>query len=170
MDLHLQPVCLDLSGINKASHAAVILRCTWLYLRHSFWFRLSPMSHHASASSSQRGPLHIENARRRVRLAHCNPPLFRWPAHASPVRLPHRRHYTHAAEYSHGPPHTLRAHNRVLGHTLSSPATMTTSSRFRFGLIGLAQVVTTTMTTTTTMVMMTLTVRLTTTTTTTTSI
>lgn len=37
------------------------------------------------------------------------PPLFRWLAHASPVRLPHRRHYTPATEYSHGPPHTLRA-------------------------------------------------------------
>lgn len=36
------------------------------------------------------------------------PPLFRWLAHASPVRLPHRRHYTPATEYSHGPPHTLR--------------------------------------------------------------
>jgi len=37
------------------------------------------------------------------------PPLFRWLAHASPVRLPHRRHYTPATEYSRGPPHTLRA-------------------------------------------------------------
>jgi len=37
------------------------------------------------------------------------PPLFRWLAHASPVRLPHRRHYTPATEYSHGPSHTLRA-------------------------------------------------------------
>jgi len=37
------------------------------------------------------------------------PPLFRWLAHASPVSLPHRRHYTPATEYSHGPPHTLRA-------------------------------------------------------------
>ena len=37
------------------------------------------------------------------------PPLFRWLAHASPVRLPHRRHYTPATEYSHGPPHRLRA-------------------------------------------------------------
>jgi dihydrosphingosine 1-phosphate phosphatase len=37
------------------------------------------------------------------------PPLFRWLAHASPIRLPHRRHYTPATEYSHGPPHTLRA-------------------------------------------------------------
>jgi dihydrosphingosine 1-phosphate phosphatase len=37
------------------------------------------------------------------------PPLFRWLARASPVRLPHRRHYTPATEYSHGPPHTLRA-------------------------------------------------------------
>jgi hypothetical protein len=37
------------------------------------------------------------------------PPLFRWLAHASPVRLPHRRHYIPATEYSHGPPHTLRA-------------------------------------------------------------
>jgi len=37
------------------------------------------------------------------------PPLFRWLARASPVRLPHRRHYTPATEYSRGPPHTLRA-------------------------------------------------------------
>lgn len=37
------------------------------------------------------------------------PPFFRWLAHASPVRLPHRRHYTPATEYSRGPPHTLRA-------------------------------------------------------------
>jgi hypothetical protein len=37
------------------------------------------------------------------------PPLFRWLAHASPVRLPHRRHYTPATEYVNGPPHTLRA-------------------------------------------------------------
>ena len=37
------------------------------------------------------------------------PPLFRWLAWASPVRLPHRRHYTPATEYMHGPPHTLRA-------------------------------------------------------------
>jgi len=37
------------------------------------------------------------------------PPLFRWLAHASPVRLPHRRHYTPATEYSRGPPHTLSA-------------------------------------------------------------
>lgn len=37
------------------------------------------------------------------------PPLFRWLAWASPVRLPHRRHYTPATEYVHGPPHTLRA-------------------------------------------------------------
>jgi len=37
------------------------------------------------------------------------PPLFRWLAHASPVRLPHRRHYTPATEYKRGPPHTLRA-------------------------------------------------------------
>ena len=37
------------------------------------------------------------------------PPLFRWLAHASPVRLPHRRHYTPATEYSRGPPHMLRA-------------------------------------------------------------
>ncbi|KAH9961635.1 hypothetical protein BGW80DRAFT_1210922 [Lactifluus volemus] len=37
------------------------------------------------------------------------PPLFRWLAHASPIRLPHRRHYTPATEYSRGPPHTLRA-------------------------------------------------------------
>jgi len=37
------------------------------------------------------------------------PPLFRWLAHASPVRLPHRRHYTPATEYSRGPPHTMRA-------------------------------------------------------------
>ncbi|KAH9025948.1 hypothetical protein EDB85DRAFT_2149400 [Lactarius pseudohatsudake] len=37
------------------------------------------------------------------------PPLFRWLAWASPVRLPHRRHYTPATEYIHGPPHTLRA-------------------------------------------------------------
>jgi dihydrosphingosine 1-phosphate phosphatase len=28
---------------------------------------------------------------------------------ANRVRLPHRRHYTPATEYSHGPPHTLRA-------------------------------------------------------------
>jgi hypothetical protein len=37
------------------------------------------------------------------------PPLFRWLTHASPVRLPHRRHYTHATEYSRGLPHTHRA-------------------------------------------------------------
>ncbi|KAH9047522.1 hypothetical protein EDB83DRAFT_2523175 [Lactarius deliciosus] len=37
------------------------------------------------------------------------PPLFRWLAWASPVRLPHRRHYTPATEYVYGPPHTLRA-------------------------------------------------------------
>jgi hypothetical protein len=37
------------------------------------------------------------------------PPLFRWHPHASPMRLPHRRHYTPATEYSRGPPHTLRA-------------------------------------------------------------
>ena len=37
------------------------------------------------------------------------PPLFRWLAWASPVRLPHRRHYTPATEYVNGPPHTLRA-------------------------------------------------------------
>jgi len=37
------------------------------------------------------------------------PPLFRFLARASPVRLPHRRHYTPATEYSRGPPHTLRA-------------------------------------------------------------
>ena len=37
------------------------------------------------------------------------PPLFRWLAHDSPVRLPHRRHYTPATEYSRGPPHTLSA-------------------------------------------------------------
>jgi len=37
------------------------------------------------------------------------PPLFRGLARASPVRLPHRHHYTPATEYSHGPPHTLRA-------------------------------------------------------------
>ncbi|KAH9162880.1 hypothetical protein EDB89DRAFT_2234505 [Lactarius sanguifluus] len=37
------------------------------------------------------------------------PPPFRWLAWASPVRLPHRRHYTPATEYVHGPPHTLRA-------------------------------------------------------------
>ena len=37
------------------------------------------------------------------------PLLFRWLARASPVRLPHRRHYTPTTEYSGGPPHTLRA-------------------------------------------------------------
>ncbi|KAH9162887.1 hypothetical protein EDB89DRAFT_2234509 [Lactarius sanguifluus] len=37
------------------------------------------------------------------------PPLFRWLVWASPVRLPHRRHYTPATEYVHGPSHTLRA-------------------------------------------------------------
>ena len=37
------------------------------------------------------------------------PPLFRWLARASPGRLPHRRHYTPATEYSRGPPHTLSA-------------------------------------------------------------
>ncbi|KAH8992699.1 hypothetical protein EDB92DRAFT_1815843 [Lactarius akahatsu] len=37
------------------------------------------------------------------------PPLFRCLAWASPVRLPHRRHYMPATEYVHGPPHTLRA-------------------------------------------------------------
>ncbi|KAH9025939.1 hypothetical protein EDB85DRAFT_2292021 [Lactarius pseudohatsudake] len=37
------------------------------------------------------------------------PPLFRWLAWASPVRLPHRRHYTPATEYVHGSLHTLRA-------------------------------------------------------------
>ncbi|KAI0302802.1 hypothetical protein B0F90DRAFT_1712162 [Multifurca ochricompacta] len=36
------------------------------------------------------------------------PPLFRWLAHASPVSLPHRRHYTPATEYSRGPPNVLR--------------------------------------------------------------
>ena len=36
-------------------------------------------------------------------------PSFRWLARASPVRLPLRRHFTPATEYSHGPPHTLRA-------------------------------------------------------------
>ena len=37
------------------------------------------------------------------------PPLFCWLARASPVRLPHRRHYTPATEYTCGPPHMLRA-------------------------------------------------------------
>jgi len=37
------------------------------------------------------------------------PPLFRWLARASLMRLPHRRHYSLATEYSRGPPHTLRA-------------------------------------------------------------
>jgi hypothetical protein len=37
------------------------------------------------------------------------PPLFRWLAWVSPVRLPHRRHYTPATEYVNDPPHTLRA-------------------------------------------------------------
>ena len=36
------------------------------------------------------------------------PPLFRWLAWASSVRLLHRRHYTLATEYVNGPPHTLR--------------------------------------------------------------
>ncbi|KAH9179058.1 hypothetical protein EDB89DRAFT_2063156 [Lactarius sanguifluus] len=31
------------------------------------------------------------------------PPLFRWLAWVSPVRLPHRRHYTPATEYVHDP-------------------------------------------------------------------
>ncbi|KAH9020631.1 hypothetical protein EDB85DRAFT_2152955 [Lactarius pseudohatsudake] len=37
------------------------------------------------------------------------PPLFRWLPWESPVRLPHRWHYTPATEYVHGPPHTLQA-------------------------------------------------------------
>ncbi|KAH9005603.1 hypothetical protein EDB86DRAFT_2879445 [Lactarius hatsudake] len=37
------------------------------------------------------------------------PPLFRWLAWASPVRLPHGQHCTPATEYVHGPPHTLQA-------------------------------------------------------------
>ena len=37
------------------------------------------------------------------------PPLFIWLTHASPVRLPHRRHYTPATEYSHCPPYSLLA-------------------------------------------------------------
>ena len=47
------------------------------------------------------------------------PPLFRWLAHASPVRLPHRRHYTPATEYSRGPPHTLRAMPSMIDLDLS---------------------------------------------------
>ncbi|KAH9055409.1 hypothetical protein EDB87DRAFT_1834231 [Lactarius vividus] len=37
------------------------------------------------------------------------PPLFYWLAWASPVRLPHPRHYMPATEYVHGPLHTVRA-------------------------------------------------------------
>jgi hypothetical protein len=48
------------------------------------------------------------------------PPLFRWLARASPVRLPHRRHYTPATEYSHGPPHTLRAMPSMIDLALAS--------------------------------------------------
>ncbi|KAH9047509.1 CHAT domain-containing protein [Lactarius deliciosus] len=47
------------------------------------------------------------------------PPLFRWLAWASPVRLPHRRHYTPATEYVHGPPHTLRAMPSMIDLDLS---------------------------------------------------
>jgi len=42
------------------------------------------------------------------------PSLFRWLARASPVRLPHRRHYTPATEYSRGPPDTLSAVPRMI--------------------------------------------------------
>ncbi|KAI0253432.1 hypothetical protein BJV78DRAFT_1302210 [Lactifluus subvellereus] len=56
------------------------------------------------------------------------PPLFRWLAHASPVRLPHRRHYTPATEYSHGPPHTLRAVPSMIDLDLATAAVVDESS------------------------------------------
>ncbi|KAH9162885.1 hypothetical protein EDB89DRAFT_608986 [Lactarius sanguifluus] len=40
------------------------------------------------------------------------PPLFRLHAWANPVHLPHWRHYTHATEYVHGPPHTAGSAER----------------------------------------------------------
>jgi len=48
------------------------------------------------------------------------PPLFRWLAYASPVRLPRRRHYTPATEYARFPPHNLRAIPSVIDLDLAS--------------------------------------------------
>ena len=42
------------------------------------------------------------------------PPLFRWLAHASPIRLPHRRHYTPATEDSRC--EELTTHEEFLRH------------------------------------------------------
>ncbi|KAI0062728.1 hypothetical protein BV25DRAFT_1803341 [Artomyces pyxidatus] len=52
------------------------------------------------------------------------PPLFRWLAHASPIRLPNRRHYTPATEYVHGPPHSLRTIPSVIDLDLSMMETV----------------------------------------------
>ncbi|KAH8980121.1 hypothetical protein EDB86DRAFT_3088148 [Lactarius hatsudake] len=69
-------------------------------------------------------PVHLRHPRRSTRLSRAIttyripaepsmqtllPLLFRWLAWASPMRLPHRRHYMPATVYVHSPPHTPRA-------------------------------------------------------------